>query len=816
MSNPCLHPAPLALAIALTLASYAALTPAHAQAVGAPISITLPAQPLGTALNELARQARLQLMVHPDLVAGRTAPPVSGQFTVREALERLLSGSGLTADIDGEEVIVRKAHGGPQESALPPVKVSAQRAKDGTTEGSGSYTTRATRSATRLAMSLRETPQSISVITRQRIEDENLNNIETLLDRTPGVSVQNMGTSRYQILSRGYAIDSYQIDGILTSTDVGTQNMPQSQSDLVIFDRVEVLRGSTGLLSGAGDPSGTINLVRKKPTHEFQGHASAGIGNWDRYRAEVDVAGPLNATGSIRGRLVGAREEGGSHLDYFKQKKTVLYGLIEADLSPGTLLTVGMDYQDNDPRGTSGNGLPLFYTNGQQTRFDPSTNASARWSRSHIESHNTFLSLEHRFANEWVLKLSANQMDGKREFFSAGASSGLLDQATGNVKLYGGQGSAVQRQTGFDAQIQGPFEWFGRRHDFVLGFNWSEYQNHHQPLLELGGLEGRTVNFYQWHNDTATPVTSGAKLFDYDIWQKQYGTYSTLRFKPLDDLALILGARLSSYESSQSLVSSVFNITGGLQRDNILTPYAGVVYDIDKTHSVYASYTSIFRAQSNRDRTGKVLAPREGNNYEAGLKSEFLGGRLNTAVAVYQIRQDNLAVADAGQTVPGTTPPEAAYRAVKGAKTQGLDVEVSGELLSNLQVGLSYNYSTTEDADGDRISTTFPRNMAKLWGTYRLPGDLNKLTLGGGLNWQDRISYTTTSSALPGIALTARQQEYAVLNLMARYQVTPKLSASVNLNNVFDKAYLQGLDASFNTAIYAPTRNVMLNLKYQF
>lgn len=781
------------------------------------------AGPLGAALSRFATQAGVLLSFDPVTTKGKTTSGLNGSYSVREGFELLLQGSGLSVRQEsdgGYSLTIAQKPKASAESTLPEVSVKARREELlSTTEGTRSYAVFGpVDTATRLPLTLRETPQSISIMTRQRIEDENLRSVESVLDRAPGISIQNVGTSRFSINSRGYAIDNYQLDGVLTATDIVSQNIPQAQSDLVIYDRVEILRGATALLTGAGDPSGTINLVRKKPTHDFQGYASLGLGNWDRYRGELDVSGPLNDSASLRGRLVAAYEKGGTHIDYYDTKKTVLYGVLEADITERTLIRAGLDYQKSDPQGQSPAGLPLFYSDGTRTNFSPSDNAASRWSKNEIEVYNAFLNLEHQFGNDWKLKLSANHLYGERDFSLAYASWGFPNQATGNgVRLYGGLGSAVQRQTGFDAHIQGPFELWGRQQEFVLGFNWSEFDNQHEPMRGAG-IEGRNINIYTWNNETAGPTITGQKLMDYDGWQKQYGTYGMLRLKPWDNISFIVGARINNYEYQLSQIytnpaSAANNRITNMQETGVVTPYAGIVYDFNRIHSGYVSYTNIFKPQSVRDRNGAVLDPREGDNYEVGLKSEFFSGKLNSAVSLYEIRQDNLSEADPGQTVPGTSPVQAAYRAVSGAKTRGVDIELNGALIPGWQLSASYNYSITKDADCELIRTIFPRQMAKVWTSYRLPGIWNKLSLGGGVNWQSRIYYTATSS---GLALKGEQESYAVVNLMARYDISKQLSATLNVNNLFDKEYLQGLDTTFHTGIYAPTRNAWLSLRYNF
>jgi len=799
----------------------AAAQPAAAQqsAAAATRHYDIPAGPLSTVLARFASESGVLVAGAGELAQGKQSPGVSGDLDPRAALNALLAGTGLAASPadGGSYVLHRAAPAGV--ATLAPVTVQAD--GFGPTEGSHSYAMTGPLSfATGLPLTQRETPQTISVMTRQRIEDEGVDSIEALLDRTPGISVQNIGASRFSVLSRGYNIDNYQFDGVLTATDIVSQNIPQSQTDLAIYDRVEVLRGATGLMTGAGDPSGTVNLIRKKPTREFQGYASLGAGTWGRGRGELDVGGPINVAGTLRGRFVAAHEQGNTYIDYYKENKTVLYGVLEADLTPNTLLTAGLDYQKNDPRGQSSTGLPLFYTDGQQTDFKASDNAGARWNTNEIQVYNAFLNLEHKFANDWKLKFSGNYLYGEREFSSANASWGFVERNTGDgVQFYGGLGSARQRQSGFDVQAAGPFELWGRKHEFVVGMNWAEFKNYHEPMSGAG-IEGRPVNVYDWDNETAGPTVTGQKLMDYDGWQKQQGVYSALRLKPADDLAVIVGARVSNYryKLSQIYTSPALarnNKITEMSESGVVTPYAGIVYDLNDQHSVYASYTSIFKPQSARDRNGNVLDPRTGDNYEIGLKSDYFGGRLTSAIALYQIRQDNLAEVDEGQFVPGTVR-EPAYRAVSGAKTSGLDIEFNGELAPGWQAALSYSYSITKDGEGGTIRTIFPRHMAKLWTTYRLPGDWHRLTVGGGVNWQSRIYYSATTWSLPGVTLKGEQPAYAVANLMARYDFNRQLSATLNLNNVFDKKYLQGLDTTFYTGIYAPTRHAMLTLKYQF
>lgn len=777
----------------------------------------IPAGSLAEALSQFAAASGVMITFSAEDTAGLGSPGLQGDFELHQGFARLLQGSGLRLVQAGNKryVLAKAERGAALELGATSINATGLGA---TTEGTGSYTTGQSSTATKLPLTLRETPQSISVVTRQRMDDQGLNDITEVLQQTPGLSVQSLGSERFNIYSRGYSVDNYQFDGIPTTLDIATQMSAQSLADMAIYDRVEVLRGATGLMTGAGDPSATINLVRKRPTAEFKGHITAGVGSWDKYRSEVDLSGPLTPTGNVRGRMVAAYQQNNSFMDHYSQEKQIFYGVLEADLTDTTLLTVGADYQKNNPQGSSSVAFPLFHSNGEQTSFSRSTNSAARWSHNPQDALNTFASLEQKLAYDWTLKASVNQMYIKRDDYKlATASWGFPDESTGaGVRLYGGAGSTWQKQTGLDVQAQGPFQLFGRQHELIVGYNYSRYENRHTPTRGTR-IEGTFVNFYDWDNYTDKPVMGGGKLYDGDTVIHQTGTYIATRLRPTDDLSVILGARVSKYDYDYDLTypaTPLSNRTTDYKENGVVTPYAGVVYDLNDTHSVYASWTSIYKPQSLRDADGSTLEPREGDNYEVGLKSEFFDGRLNTSIAAYEVKQDNLAVLDEGKTVnnDGMT---AAYKAVSGATTRGFEVEANGELMPGWNVSASYNHGITKDRDGERLNTEAPANMVKLWSTYRLPGDFDRLTVGGGANWQSGTHITVTPSTALG-TVKAKQSQFTVVNLMARYQLTDQLSTTLNINNLFDKKYISALDTTFYSGYYGEPRNVMLNTRYDF
>ena len=183
-------------------------------------------------------------------------------------------------------------------ASLAPVTVLGAR-DPAVTEGTGSYTTPATASATGLSLSLRETPQSVSVVTRQRIDDQNLRSLDEVMGSVVGVQVVAEDSDRTDFWSRGFYIDNLQYDGVPTT--IGLSMYGESDNDSIIYDRIEVVRGATGLMTGAGNPSASINLVRKHAnSREFTGSINTGVGSWNQFRSSVDLSTPLNQEGTVR------------------------------------------------------------------------------------------------------------------------------------------------------------------------------------------------------------------------------------------------------------------------------------------------------------------------------------------------------------------------------------------------------------------------------------------------------------------------------------------------------------------------------------
>ncbi|WP_458377500.1 TonB-dependent siderophore receptor [Pseudomonas fluorescens] len=686
-----------------------------------------------------------------------------------------------------------------------------------TTEDTHSYTTGSTSSATGLPLSIRETPQSVTVITRQQMDDRGVQSISDALRNTPGVSTQKYDSDRTEFAARGFAITNFQYDGVNQPYDGVYGENPNNSDDSASLDRIEVIKGATGLMTGSGDPSATVNLIRKKPTKEFKASISGTVGSWDSYRTAGDVSGSLTDSGNVRGRFVGVYQDKDSYIDHYSQKKDLYYGILEADLTDDTLLTFGIDKSSATPRGSSWTGNATYFADGGRTDFSRSFNPAADWSRRDFDEISYFASLEQALANDWKFKASLSEKTTDHDTQLASAGYGNPDRATGEgMSLFWGRFEGHRVQDTADVNVSGPFTLGGREHELVAGVMTS-HSRQTGSTYDISAFESVPGSIYDWEG--RLPKQEFPVNGKYERTQSQNGVYLATRLRPTDDLSVILGSRLSTFKYNEDyryIAASPLDDTHASYKEHgIVTPYAGVVYDLNDVYSVYASYTSIYQPQTYKDASGMTLAPVEGDSYETGLKAAYFDGRLNASLALFRIEQDGVAE----QTGTNAITNEGIFKAVDGTTTKGVELELAGELAEGWNLTAGYTYARTRDKDEQRIfgyplSTSKPEHVVRTFTTYRLPGALDNVTVGGGISWQSAF-YGKIYSAPAGDYTSIKQGGYTLVDLMTRYQYNEHLSFTANANNVFDKKYLSGL-GNYDTTFYGEPRNLMLTTQWDF
>ncbi|MEV5118619.1 ferric-rhodotorulic acid/ferric-coprogen receptor FhuE [Stenotrophomonas indicatrix] len=667
------------------------------------------------------------------------------------------------------------------------------------------YSVRRTSAGTRFDLAPREIPQSVSIISHQRIEDQKLDDIIDVLANTTGVTSTQSDSERTEFYARGFYIDSYQFDGLPTQM-VQNWSYGDSGLDLALYDRVEVVRGATGLLSGAGNPSASVNLIRKHAdSAELTGSVSVNVGSWGRTRTTVDVGSALNASGTVRGRVIGSYLDTDGQMDRYNQRKTLGYAVIDADLTPDTQLSVGYDYQQKRANGATWGGFPMLYSDGSPTGYDESFNASPKWTYWDTTSKRAFATLQHAFSNGWKFKVGATHDETRADdklFYPAyndwttGASN--FDKTTGaGISPSAGFYNTERKVTGVDGYVDGPFQLFGREHQFMAGLSYNKRDYANYGDYQVGGV-GQTWNpftsYLNWTGNISEPNWNPLALASEGTITQKAG-YAAARLSLADPLKLIIGARYTDWKSEGE---------GADRAHKVTTPYAGLVFDINDTYSTYASYTEIFQPQTLKDRNGSYLDPVDGKSYEVGIKGAWFDNRLNASLAVFRIEQDNVGQIT-GEPVPGSQN-EFAYRAARGTVSRGFEFELNGELAPGWNATFGASRYVAKDANDADINTNLPQTALKLFTSYT-PQSLQELTVGGGANWQNRIYYPVPAYG------RIEQSGYALVSAFVRYRISPEFSVQANLNNLLDKKYLSQINGY---GAYGDGRNGSLTFTWSF
>ena len=793
----------------------------HAQQA-APVRVyQIPAGPLSTALARFVGESGILLAGSTELASGKTSRGLQGSHAVADGLAALLAGSGLEAvrNADGSYTLRR---------AAPPAEVDATGyatmsaihvvgARDNTSEGSGAYGGRAL-SLGKGNASLRETPHSVTIVSRQQIEDQALTDLTDVLRSTPGIEVFNTDSERVGYYARGQEITNVQFDGNAAITP-GSGNGFYIQPDMATLDHAEVLRGAAGLMRGAGSPSGAVNLVRKRPTAQLSAGGAATVGSWDTYRVEGDLSAPLNASGSVRGRVVAVEDRRHHFQKARKSDKSVLYAVLEADLAPATTLLAGLEWSTLKTNGAWGNllanidGSPMHFA--RDTYLGSSEN---HWDR---ENRQAFASLEHDFGHGWNARASFNFINMKRMHGADGYVQTLIsrnakDPSKINYQISRcGEKDYTAQQTSWDLYASGPFTLLGRQHELVVGANGS--RDYAQPTAgscsTLAGLPAMTgLDPYTWdpYHVAMPPMPAFTGTYVKNLTEQQ-GVYGTARFSVSDPLTVIVGARMSWWDYKPS------NRAGAYSVDAELTPYVAALYALDRNLSLYGSYADVFTPQRAFDQTGKALAPITGRNLELGVKGEFFNKKLNTNVAIFQLEQNGKGVDDLSSPNPCLPEYSNGYCQVAQGeqRSRGVEAEVSGQIGSNWNLSAGYTLNNTKNVrdtasnTGKAIRTTTPRHLLRLFSSYTLPGDLHAWSVGGGINLQSEI----TSQS--GTAF-ARQGGYTTASAFVSYRLSRNLQAQLNVSNLFDKVYYEKIREYGPGYYYGAPRGAMLTVRGQY
>ncbi|MFC4314477.1 TonB-dependent siderophore receptor [Steroidobacter flavus] len=793
------------------------------------VDFSIERQPLAGALQQLARQADVQVIFFSRVTEGLNAPALAGNYTLEAAMERLLAGSGLTFRIINPQTVeVRpmqtRAAAKPRPISKPkeqPAEATAP-LEEVVVVGLAEQLV-----ATRIATPLREIPQTVSIVSGEQMRQRNEVTLSDVLANAPGITMARSNSLDPDFYARAYQITSFHIDGGAAVTPkIDTTVMFLGTPDLIEFDHVEILRGADGLFSGNANPGGTVSLVRKRPQNNFAASVNATRGSWDTQRVELDLTGPIAEDGALRGRMAGVYAHNGYFYDIDAHERKKVFGALEYDVTDSATLTAGASYQWDKASPTT-LGLPL-YADGRDSRLPRDTALAPDWNRYRADLASVYLQYRQELSPGWALRVNASGWRAEVEYELASFNA-LIDPFTNMLSMLPvaeagvTAGPNIHEQTSADVTVTGTLDWFGWREEVAIGADFSRFRPHahNESYYGLGTapIDPRAFDSSAIVNPALT------RDADVDAFRSsildQYGMFASLRIYFDDAWSVLGGARISGDRNRSRYIIRVgsreLDLSTDFGTDHVVTPYAGVTYAISRNYSLYASYSDIYRAQGLYDRSpGNPLEPVRGVNIEAGIKGEWRNGAVNGSLAAYRIEQSNLAqLVSTPHDVTTISKRDCCYVGVSN-KSQGVDAELSGEVLAGWSLGAGYTYNDNEAPTGGPLSRLTPKHLFKAWTNVRMPGAFDRWQVGGSVHAQSKTTARAMTNYCPApayvcLSVDTVQPSYAVLDLRAAFDVDPNWRVALGVSNVFDKIYYEAMESNLH-GWYGEPRHWMLRI----
>ena len=662
--------------------------------------------------------------------------------------------------------------------------------------------------ASKLGISIKETPQSVRVITRALMNDFSLDDVNQVLETTPGVSVEKIETDRTYYKARGFDITNFQVDGLGLPQESGAL---QGTLDTAIYQRIEVVMGANGMMTGAGNPSATVNFIRKRPTDDLRANVSITAGSWSNMRLDADVSGRLNEYAA--GRAVVVKQKRDSYLDRYSVERDVFYGITELNLTDSTTLTTSLTYQQNDADSPLWGALALFDSEGNPTDYDTSTSTAADWAYWNNTSKQAFVELEQLVGDNWsvIARYAHTQTEQDSNLFYV---YGTPDAQTGlGLTGYASDYQLTDRLNLFDVYAKGSFELFGQEHLIAAGASVADMAYQDSSLYDYTTGNGFPAmpNLNDWDGVAPVPVLKDG-LNGSRVDSEQVSEYVSARFSITDDLKLLAGIRHTAWETN--------GLSYGKNKSRDVsdtTSHLGSVYQINDDINVYASYSETFAPQAEQDINGQTLDPISGDTKEIGIKTELFNDLMMLNVAIFDAEQKNIAI---GVTQdPNDNDNDDGkiqyHRAAPGIQSQGFELELSGEFGFGISANLGYTYTDIDvsdtinsgNEDAQLVKDYTPKQVFKLAAKYDATF-VDGLSFGMNMRWQDDISRVQNDTPL----IVTKQNAYALVNMMASYEINSQVSVTANVNNVFDKKYVNSL--YWAQGFHGAPRNYALSLNW--
>ncbi|CAI3791202.1 Ferrichrome outer membrane transporter/phage receptor [Pseudomonas sp. MM221] len=769
---------------------------------------SIPAGQLSNVLNQFARQAGITFSSTPQLTDGMQSNGLQGQYATDQALRKLLSGSGLEAlSQDGRSYVLQAQ---PQGAALSLPDTDVRGFSLGNALGSmEGYNATHSQVATKTSMPLVETSQSVSVVTRQQMDDQGSQTVAQAMRYTPGVLTNPYGaTHRYDYVAmRGFndgSVDNIYVDGLKSMGDNGTYST--MQVDPYFLERIDILKGPSSVLYGRSSPGGLVALTTKKPLFTPYHQVQATVGTQGQRGMGFDFSGPVDDDKRIAYRLTGLADASDTQFDHNKEERYTIAPAISVDFTEDTSLTL-QAYLQHDPSGGYHGGNPadgMLHKRNDLRLSDHFFEGEPGIDNYERTQQSFSYQFEHRFNDVFTARQNFRYQDSDvsmDQVYSAGwadANSNILNRA------YTGGDERLHSYI-IDNMLQAEFFTGAAKHTLLLG---ADYQRRKADVA--------------WRYGTVDPLDAGNPQYGngnlqvlgenrYQRRLQQTGVYLQ-DLVELDQWRFSLGLRQDWVKVAEENRDSDTKVSD--QRSKFTTR-AGVLYLFENGIAPYVSYSESFNPNTVSDQESRPLAPTEGTQWEAGIKYQPPGSDNLFTASVFRIEQENLA---------SKQPDENFYRPVGEVRSQGLELEAHVQLTDSLKLLGGYTFTdieysrsmpslTSSNLDNKGNSPTqAPKQMFSLWADYNFhQGPLEGLRLGGGVRY---VGYSwvdaENSMKVPSYTLFDASLGYDLGKVGLK-----GVDVRLNANNLTNESYITSC-ASLNYCYMGEERNVSATVSYQF
>lgn len=676
-----------------------------------------------------------------------------------------------------------------QTNALEAISVYAQGERaDGPVAG---YRASRSASATRTDTPLHETPQAITVVPQQVVEDTAATRLDEVLDYAGGVGRANnfggQGLTAFTV--RGFSSDAFYRNGFPINR--GYPNGP----DAYTVERLEVLRGPASTLYGRSDPGGTFNIVSKQPQRERNLTLGSQWNDEGLRRGTLDATGALDPGGKLRYRLNALAEGGDSFREHVHSERYGASPVLSWQPNDATQLVLEADVMRNNrplDRGLTG------YAN-QLGRGSRKTSLWETGSHS-LDNDNNWAQLRfrHDISDDWTLGGGFQWLDGQLHGYAVEANGLQPDGRTLGRNLTHRDLDWADRD--LQLNVTGRFQTGGVQHRLLTGLEYENYDYRSQLRRSAAGAEAYPIDLFDPVQGLPAPPLTRTTSHDHEALETWAAFIQDQAALP-ERLKVLAGLRIERFE--QNYRDHLPGRSGWTAADNALTPRVGVIYDLTPALAVYANLARSYKPNTGADGQGDGFDPEEGKSYELGIKWNLLADTLSLDAAVYHIDKENVLTVD---------PDDSSQSVATGeVRSRGLDVNLVGDITPELRVTGGYAYVDAlvkKDATlpaGTRLAN-IPRHAFNLLGVYQFrQGPAQGLGLGAGVRYVDRRAAQT-------LATHYEMDNYWLLDLLAFYQVNDRLRLNLNLRNLFNKNYDE---SAYNTYV-APgaPRSAQVGLTY--